>query len=446
MSSLNSTLPPNVSLVRPQFFYINGLSNIPYVKYYYIFLCFVFTVTLLGNSFIMFIIYIEQSLHTPKYMAVFHLAAVDTCGSTALIPKMIEAFLFDFPLITYEACLANMFFVHLFQFLQSFTVVLLAYDRFVAICFPLKYHLILTTAGMGKMLGGIWILAAGVLIVGVGFITRLSFCKSIVINSYFCDHGPVYRMSCNDNFPNYVITQISIIVLLTAPLTLILSTYACIILAVLKIASLEERIKAMKTCTSHLILVAMFYLPISAIYIAANITTVDPNIRIISTSLSSTIPPMMNPIIYTIKTEEVMKVVKRLHKRNKTIKPKPLHVTQLYFSKRSPTDTKEQQPAVVASNRRPLARSGGVGEGVRDSYCNALAVPLCGPGYVWHKLQCVPELIDVTPDIGDVFSDTVGSNLSISFASGLSEWRFIFLAPPLMERWQRSWLGGLRIN
>uniref|UniRef100_W5NM95 Olfactory receptor 51F2-like n=1 Tax=Lepisosteus oculatus TaxID=7918 RepID=W5NM95_LEPOC len=318
----NSTLPQNVSFVRPQFFYIGGFSNIPHVKYYYIFLCFVFIVTVLGNSFIMFIIYMEQSLHTPKYVAVFHLAVVDMCGSTALIPKMIETFLFDFQFITYEACLANMFFVHFLSSLQSLTIVILAYDRFVAICFPLKYHIIITTAGITKILAGIWILAAAVILSLVGLTTRLSFCKTIVIDSYFCDHGPMYRMSCNDNFPNYVIAQMGITILLAAPLTLILSSYVCIILALLKIASTDERLRAMKTCTSHLILVAMFYLPISAIYIAANLTIIHPNIRIISTSLSSTIPPMMNPIIYTIKTEEVMKAVRKLQKRNKAVKLK----------------------------------------------------------------------------------------------------------------------------
>ncbi|MBN3316781.1 O51F2 protein, partial [Atractosteus spatula] len=264
----------------------------------------------------MFIIYIEQSLHTPKYVVVFHLAVVDMCGSTALNPKMIETFLFDSQFISYEGCLANMFFVHFFMSLQSLTLVVLAYDRFVAICFPLKYHIIITTAGMCKILAGIWILAAGEVIAAVGFTTRLSFCKSIVINSYFCDHGPMFRMSCNDNFPNYVIGLISIAVFLAVPLTLILLSYMCIIWALLNIASREERIKAMKTCTSHLIVVAMLYLPISAIYIAANITSVDPNTRIISTSLSSTIPPMMNPIIYTIKTEEVMKAVQKSYKKN----------------------------------------------------------------------------------------------------------------------------------
>ncbi|MBN3316779.1 O52K1 protein, partial [Atractosteus spatula] len=198
MSSLNSTLPQNVSFVRPQFFYINGLSNIPHVKYCYIFFCFVFTVTVLGNSFIMFIISMEQSLHTPKYVVIFHLAVVDMCGSTALslIPKMIETFLFDSQFISYQGCLANMFFCSS----QSLTIVI-------------------------------------------------------------------------------------------------------------------------ETCTSHLIEVAMLYLPLSSIYIAVNITTVHLNTRIISASLSSTIPQMTNPIIYTIKTEEVMKAVKKFDKRNKTIKP-----------------------------------------------------------------------------------------------------------------------------
>ncbi|MBN3301275.1 O51F2 protein, partial [Amia calva] len=321
MSSFSSAVSPNATIVRPPFFFVSGFSNIPHVKYYYIFMCFVYAVTVLGNSFIMLIIYIDRNLHTPKYVIVFHLALVDMFGSTALIPKFIDTFLFDNQFIAFEACLANMFFVQCFTFMQSLTLVVLAYDRFIAICFPLKYHIIITNVAMVVILAVLWTLTAGLGIAAVAFLSRLSFCKSFVINSYYCDHGPMYRMACNDNSANYIISMIAITILLVVPLVLIVATYDCIIFALLKIASIEERLRAMKTCTSHLIVVALFYLPISIIYIAAIVTIVPPNVRIISTSLSCTIPPMLNPIIYTLKTEEIIQAIKKLFKRVKVIKP-----------------------------------------------------------------------------------------------------------------------------
>ncbi|XP_069045817.1 olfactory receptor 1M1-like [Lepisosteus oculatus] len=315
MSSLNSTVSSTAPFVRPLFFYISGFSNLPYVNYYYIFFCCIYCITILANSFIMLIIYMEQSLHTPKYVAVFNLAVVDMCGSTALIPKMIEAFLFDSQFITYEACLANMFFVHFFNSLQSLTLVILSYDRFVAICFPLKYHIIISKNGMALIIAITWVLTAVIISVTVALINRLSFCQSVVINSFFCDHGPMYRLACNDNYPNSIMAKICITMVLFAPLVLILVSYVCIIFALLKIATKEGRLKAMKTCTSHLLLVAMFYLPVSATYIAAISSSIHPNARIINSSLSSAIPPMLNPIIYTLKTEEIMKAIKKLYKR-----------------------------------------------------------------------------------------------------------------------------------
>ncbi|XP_066556246.1 olfactory receptor 51F2-like [Amia ocellicauda] len=321
MISFSSAVSPNATIVRPPFFFVSGFSNIPHVKYYYIFMCFVYVVTVLGNSFIMLIIYMDRNLHTAKYVIVFHLAVVDMCGSTALIPKLIDTFLFDNQFIAFEACLANMFFVQFFTFMQSLTLVVLAYDRFIAICFPLKYHIIITNVAMVVILAVLWILSAGLVIAGLAFMTRLSFCKSIVINSYYCGYGPMFRLACNDNFPNYIMSIMGITIMFVGALVLIVATYVCIIFALLKIASPEERLRAMKTCTSHLIVVALFYLPISSIYIAAIVTIVPPNVRIISTSLSCTIAPMLNPIIYTLKTEEIIKAIQKLFNRVKIIKP-----------------------------------------------------------------------------------------------------------------------------
>ncbi|XP_035240396.1 olfactory receptor 1-like [Anguilla anguilla] len=317
MNSLNSTLSPNTTFVRPPFFFINGFYDIPHAKYYYVFLCFVFMVTVLGNSFVMFIIYTERSFHTPKYMAIFNLAIADLGESTALIPNLIATFLFDSQYISYDACLANMFFVFFFSRLQALSLTVLAYDRFVAICLPLRYHAIITMQAMAVMLTVVWACDSFVLILMVSLITRLSICKSIVVQSYFCDHGPIYRLACNDNLANSIMAKVSASLFLYLPFILTVLSYVFIAFALFKVASWEGRLKAIKTCSAHLILVALYFLPLIGTYIAALTFTLQPNARIIGTSLAYAIPPMMNPIIYVLSTEEVKEFSKQLFKRKK---------------------------------------------------------------------------------------------------------------------------------
>ncbi|XP_076876962.1 olfactory receptor 1J4-like [Brachyhypopomus gauderio] len=315
----------NTTIVRPVTFYINGFYNIPHAKYYYIFLCFVYTVTVLGNSFVMGVILLARALHTAKYVAVFHLAFSDVCGSSAFIPKYVLMFLFDNQYISYEDCLANMFFVFFFTTLQSLTLLALAYDRLVAICFPLRYHAIVTKTSMTVIIGVIWVIGMTIFIVLVGLVTRLSFCRSTTVDSYFCDHGPVTRLACNDISMNYIVAHVGVTTILYIPLLLIIVSYICIGIALLRISHGADRIKALKTCTSHLILVAMFYLPIVSVYITAIVTYINPNTRIMNSVLTQTIPPMLNPIIYTLKTNEILQSVKVLYSRAKLIFAKEGH-------------------------------------------------------------------------------------------------------------------------
>ncbi|XP_016353654.1 olfactory receptor 51E2-like [Sinocyclocheilus anshuiensis] len=317
MSSMQSNSSIDVTFVRPATFFISDFSNIPHAKYYYVFLSLVYVVTVLGNSFIMCIIYLARRLHTAKYIAVFHLALSDLCGSSALIPKIIDMFLFDHQDISSEPCLTNMFFVYHFMNLQSLTLLALAYDRLVAICFPLRYHAIVTKPAMFLIIGVVRIVSVTFFSVLVGLVNRISFCRSNVLNSYFCDHALIYRLACNDNSINILIGKISFGLLICTPLILIIITYFCIFLALLKIAHGADRIKAIKTCTSHLILVTIGYLPLISNNIASITTPFHPNTRLLNNSLTQTIPPMLNPIIYTLKTEEVMQSIKELYKRRK---------------------------------------------------------------------------------------------------------------------------------
>lgn len=271
----------------------------------------------------MFVIATERSLHTPKYICVLNLAVADFGESNAFIPNLINTFLFNSQYISYKACLSNMFFVYFFSCLQCLTLVVLAYDRFVAICMPLRYHAMVTNKTMYIMITGIW--TFDVIIVGttVVLITRLSYCKTIVINSCFCDHGPMHRMACNDNTANSIMAKLNTILFLHSPLVVIVLSYICILLALFKITSWEGRRKALKTCVSHLIVVAVFFLPIIGMYIAALTYNLHPNARIIILSLVYAVPSMVNPIVYVLNTDEIKEFLKKMvNKRPSSILPR----------------------------------------------------------------------------------------------------------------------------
>ncbi|XP_043115476.1 olfactory receptor 1M1-like [Puntigrus tetrazona] len=314
MSSLNASFSRNISFVRPEYFFIIGFSGEPYSNYYYIFLFFTYFLTMIGNSIVLLIIAFERSLHSPKYIGVFNLALADIGETNALIPNMMKTFLFDSQYISYNACLANMFFVFLFSSMQSFTLVVLAYDRFIAICLPLRYHTIVNNTSMVLVFSAIWAFNTTIVALMVSFITRLSFCESNRIQSYFCDHGPVYRLACNDISINKIMAFLITSLYLIAPLLLIMLSYMGILLALIRITTWEGRLKALKTCVSHLLLVGTFFLPLFCTYLLQLLLSLTPNARVISTSLAYAIPPTLNPIIYVLNTAEIKDIFRKVLK------------------------------------------------------------------------------------------------------------------------------------
>ncbi len=143
-------------------------------------------------------------------------------------------------------------------------------------------------------------------------ITRLSFCKSNVVESYFCDYGAVLGMACNDNSINIFITNLIVALFFVSPLLIIGLSYLGIFFSLSKITTWEARLKALKTCVSHLLLVVSSFLPVICIAIASSITSLTPNTRIISASLSLSLPPMLNPIIYVLNTAEIRVLIQKL--------------------------------------------------------------------------------------------------------------------------------------
>ncbi|XP_027131797.1 olfactory receptor 1361-like, partial [Larimichthys crocea] len=303
MDLFNSALGKNITFVHPAYFIISGLSGLPNIKYYYVFLFFVYIISVLGNTIVMAVIYLDHNLRAPKYIAVFNLAFVDLFGNSALVPKVLDIFLFNHRYIPYNDCLTFLFFCYTCLSMQSFNLVALSYDRLIAIIFPLHYQVKVTHRFMLSLIASFWIFVIIAVLIAVGLITRLSICKSVVINSYFCDHGQIYRLSCNDHFPNYALSCFYPVLIFWLPLAFILVSYLYIGYTLAKVATVQEGLKAFKTCIGHLSLVAIYFIPLLITFtLMANI---HPNARIINLSLTSVFPPMLNPIIYVLQTQEI---------------------------------------------------------------------------------------------------------------------------------------------
>lgn len=313
MEFFNPALDENTTFVRPAYFIIAGFIGIPHINYYFVILFFIYIISVVGNSTVLTVIIVDHTLRGPKYIAVFSLAVTDILSSTALVPKILDIFLFNHRTISYNECLTFMFFCFTLLSMQSLNLVALSYDRLMAIMYPLHYQVKVTQKSMLYLILFLWLGAIILVLTAVGLITRLSFCKSVVINSYYCDHGPVYRLACNDVFPSRVVGILSPAVMLWCPLAFILVTYCCIGYALSKISTMQERTKAFKTCTGHLTLVTIYFLPISLVFGIGS--KLHPNARIINLSLTTIIPPMLNPIIYVFQTQEIKQSLNKLVKR-----------------------------------------------------------------------------------------------------------------------------------
>ncbi|XP_067389168.1 olfactory receptor 52P1-like [Emydura macquarii macquarii] len=297
----------NLTSSGPITFILNGIPgleaahiwiSIPFSTFYII--------SLLGNFTLLFVVAKEETLHKPMYLLLFMLALTEIGTSTCVVPKALSIFWFDFKGITVDGCLTQMFFLYLFDAMHSAVLVTMGFDRYIAICNPLRYDTILTNARIAK-LGLVGLIRAVLLVLPLPLILqRLPFCATRVILHTYCEHMALVKISCGDTRVNRTYGLVIILMTIGLDLTLIGLTYGQIIRAVLRISSKKAHQKALNTCTAHICVILMSYSPVLFSTLTQRFgQNIAGHIHILLDSLYLLVPPMLNPIIYGVKTKEL---------------------------------------------------------------------------------------------------------------------------------------------
>ncbi|XP_008831748.1 olfactory receptor 1J4-like [Nannospalax galili] len=264
----------------------------------------VYLTTVLGNLLIILLIRLDSRLHTPMYFFLCHLAFSDISLSSVTVPKMLSNMQTQHLSIPYEGCITQMYFFLLFVCIDNFLLGVMAYDRYVAICHPLHYMVIMREELCDLLVAGCWFLSFMHALLHTLLLSRLSFCADNTIPHFFCDLNELLKLSCSDTSLNELLIFTEGGVLTFLPLGSILGSYIFIGFAVLKVPSTKKICKVLSTCGSHLFLVFLYYGTLAVIYFfpSSNNSQVKD---VIASIMYTEVTPMLNPFIYSLRNRDM---------------------------------------------------------------------------------------------------------------------------------------------
>ncbi|XP_074836362.1 olfactory receptor 51G2-like [Carettochelys insculpta] len=300
-------LPVNDTKFQAAVFFLTGIPGQEDIHHWIsIAFCFVYVIAIVGNSFILFMIKTNPSLHEPMYIFLSMLALTDLSLSISTMPTTLGIFLLNLREIGLDACFAQVFFIHTLECIESSVLLLMAFDRLIAICDPLRYASILTLQRMIKM----WlvcVLRGVAVILPLPILLKLfHYCRANVLTHTYCLHQEVMTLACSDFRFNslYGLT----VALLTVGLDslLIFLSYVMILKTVLTVTSRTESLRALNTCVSHLCAVLLFYTPIIGLSVIHRFGEgISPLLQIFLGYIYLLVPPLMNPIVYSMKSKHL---------------------------------------------------------------------------------------------------------------------------------------------
>ncbi|XP_037696187.1 olfactory receptor 52N2-like [Choloepus didactylus] len=316
MSAVNS------SILTPEFFILTGVPGLE-AAHIWISLpfCFMYIIAVVGNCGIIYLISHEEALHRPMYYFLAMLSFTDVTWCTTTVPNMLCIFWFNLKKIDFNACLAQMFFVHMLTGMESGVLMLMALDRYVAICYPLHYATILTNHVIVKV--GFATLMRGVILsTPFTFLTkRLPYCQGNFIPHTYCDHMSVAKVSCGKVKVNVIYGLLAAFLIGGFDIFCISVSYTMILRAVLTLSSTDARRKAFSTCTSHIGAIVITYVPalFSIFTHRFGGKDIPHHVHIIIANLYLMLPPTLNPIVYGVKTKQIREEVFKLLFREKDV-------------------------------------------------------------------------------------------------------------------------------
>ena len=267
-----------------------------------------YTTALLGNTFIVTVIWMDSTLQEPMYCFLCVLAAVDMVMASSVVPKMVSIFSSGDNSISFNACFTQMYFVHAATAMETGLLLAMAFDRYVAICKPLHYKRILTPRVMLEMTVAITIRAIISMTPLSWMVSHLPFCGSNVVLHSYCEHIAVAKLACADPRPSSLYSLIVSSIIVGSDVVFIAASYILILQAVFDLSK-NAQLKALSTCGSHVGVMALFYLPgMASVYVAWLGEDIIPlSTQVLLADLYLIIPPSLNPIIYGLRTKQIRK-------------------------------------------------------------------------------------------------------------------------------------------
>ncbi|XP_003422652.2 olfactory receptor 8A1-like [Loxodonta africana] len=295
-------------------FILGGLTNRPELQLplFFLFLG-IYMVTMVGNLGMIVLICLNSQLHTPMYYFLSNLSFVDMCYSSVSTPKMLVNFVSEKNSISYVGCMSQLYFFLVFVVAECYMLTVMAYDRYVAICSPLLYNIIMSHQICFLLLAAVYIMGFIGSTIETGLMLKLSYCESL-ISHYFCDILPLMKLSCSSTY------DIEMTVFFLAGFNIIVSSstvlvsYAFILSSILHIRSTEGRSKAFSTCSSHLTAVVMFYGSTTFMYLKPSTASSLAQENVASV-FYTTVIPMINPLIYSLRNKEVKAAMQKTLRR-----------------------------------------------------------------------------------------------------------------------------------
>ncbi|XP_044840709.1 olfactory receptor 10A4-like [Mauremys mutica] len=286
-------------------FILVGFSNLKKLQsILFLVLLVTYLVSLIGNLLVILLIKLNPSLHTPMYFFLVNLSILEICYTSSVVPQLLVHLLVDQKTITIVGCAAQMYVITIMGLTECCLLAVMAYDRYVAICHPLHYRTIMSGRACVQLAGASWIIGISVEVAQTTWIFSLPFCGSNRIHHFFCDIPPVLKMACTDTSKNEIMVLTVSVLFIMGPFLMIILSYICIISTILMLPSVEGRNKAFSTCSSHLMVVTLFYGMALITYLGLKSISTPESDQMISL-MNTIVGPVLNPIIYTLRNKDV---------------------------------------------------------------------------------------------------------------------------------------------